>query len=59
MKEKKKKGKNLVVNLLAIILIKKDFDISVEICKIRNHIIESTKKSLIGKISKRLIELKL
>ena len=35
----------------------KNYDIFVEIGKIQNHIIESTKKSLIDDLSKRLLEL--
>ena len=35
----------------------KDFNISKEINKIRRHIKKSSKKTLIGKISKRLLEL--
>ena len=34
-----------------------NYDIFVEIDKIQNHIIESTKKSLIDDLSKRLLEL--
>ena len=36
-----------------------DFDMNIRTNKIHNHITESTKKSLIGNISKRLLERKL
>ena len=35
----------------------KDFDMYVEVSKIHNHIKQSSKKSLIDKISKRLLKL--
>ena len=52
-KNKKKLGcKSIRINPDA-----KNYDIFVEIGKIQNHIIESTKKSLIDDLSKRLLKL--
>ena len=61
VREENKRGKKIKEDLgckfTRVNPDKKDFDITVEIDKIHNHIIESTKKSLIDKISKGLLEL--
>ena len=60
MKEKKKWKKELYCEFIRINLDEKHFDICVEIGRIHNHVIkstkESTKKSLIDKIPKRILE---
>ena len=47
----------LIVNLLELTLVKKKFDVYFQIDKIYNHINKLSKKSLIGRVFKRLSEL--
>ena len=49
--------KNLIMCLLELILMEKNFNIFKEIKKIHRHIKKSTKKSLIDDLSKLLLEL--